>query len=370
MKKILVLTTMVLLAMSSVSFAASTRWNALGGEHRFIIDTSNYTAYPGRMLQFADALWIIPLGTDNNDVSSGLLVKKGDMAWAIHYGLPALGVSALKAGLNSAGGNLSALSGKVRAHPDLFFAKKTGDMTLGARVALGLASSEPVAEKTAGAMSIDVALGVTQAMGIGDVDLGVQIASTSFSDESAATTIESTGGLSVKVEGRAMMPKGDGKTLVPLFSAGFGSDPTVDGATEVSRLGGDVGIGVTQKGQSLLIYGALVGFNSEKRTPPAGDEVSTTTLTVTYLGGYEKPLTSWLTARGGARATLSVVSGDTPSKNGTMTDYYYNFGVRTAYKKAILDLLLNRRLFHRGPYILSGSGDDLATHVCLTYMFD
>ena len=106
MKKIVLVALLLVLVAASVSFAASARWNALGAEHRFMLDTSNYAMYLGRMHMFANALWIIPnipggAGIPDN-MMSGLLVKKNDMAWAIHYNLPGtIGFPALRRALNS-----------------------------------------------------------------------------------------------------------------------------------------------------------------------------------------------------------------------------------------------------------------------------
>jgi hypothetical protein len=247
---------------------------------------------------------------------------------------------------------------------------KMGDMTVGGRVVLGLASSEPVKDKTASAMSVDVAAGVTMAAGPGDVDLGVRVSIAGFSDDSTPKKTESTGGFAVAVDGRLMMSQSEGKTLVPVFSGAFGSDVTVkDREDEVSYVTGDVGVGMMSKSKSMLVAGVLLGFGSVTSKPTSGD-VSTTTLTVTYLGGYEKPITTWLTGRGGARGTLSLVSGDNWPANGKSASFSYGFGFRTAYKKVLLDVLLDNAFLNRGPYIVTGSGDSWSSNVCLTYMFD
>jgi len=60
-KKILIVSILLTLVASSGAFAASARWNALGGEYRFIIDTSSYGIYPGRVALFGNALFVIPV---------------------------------------------------------------------------------------------------------------------------------------------------------------------------------------------------------------------------------------------------------------------------------------------------------------------
>ncbi|MCK4580210.1 MAG: hypothetical protein KAU10_02580 [Dehalococcoidia bacterium] len=363
----------LLLVASSTVFAASARWNALGGEHRFMLDTSNYAIYPGRMLQFADALWIIPnipAGQVPDNMMSGLLVKKDDCAWAIHYNLPgAVGFTALRAALPTAGGNLPGLAGSLRPFPDLFLAKKMGDMTVGGRVVLGIAGSENALEEAASAMSVDAAVGVTKPIALGDVDLGARVHMASFSDDAPAA-IASTGGIGVNVDARLIMDKGDGKKLIPVLGVRYSTDPVVDGATEASDIGVNIGCGVNKRGadKSMLVTGVVLDVNMNTTSPPAGD-VSVTTITATYLGGYEKPLNSWLIGRGGASATLTMVSGDNTAANGKTAAFAYNFGVRATYKKVLVDLLLSQGLLHNGPYVLSGTATQLATNVCLTYLF-
>jgi hypothetical protein len=375
MKKLFSISLIILLlAATSTVFAASARWNALGSEHRFMIDTSNYAIYPGRMLMFSDALWIIPnipagAGIPDN-MMSGLLVKKDDCAWAIHYNLPGTGgFSALRAALPTAGGNLPGLAGNLRPIPDIFLAKKVGDMTVGGRVVLGIAGSENALEKAASAMSVDVAAGVTKPIAMGDVDLGARVSMATFSDD--ATNIESTGGIGLNVDARLIMDKGEGKKLIPVLGVRYAADPVVDGAAEVSAMGVNIGCGLNKRGanKSMLVTGVVLDVDMKTTSPVVGNEVSVTTMTLTYLGGYEKPLNSWLIGRGGASATMTMVSGDNPLQNGKRAAFRYNFGVRATYKKVLVDLLLSQGLLHRGPYIVSGSAANLATNVCLTYLF-
>ncbi len=378
MKKLFSISLIILLlAATSTVFAASARWNALGGEHRFMIDTSNYAIYPGRMLMFSNALWIIPnipagAGIPDN-MMSGLLVKKDDCAWAIHYNLPGTGgFSALRAALPTAGGNLPGLAGNLRPIPDIFLAKKVGDMTVGGRAVLGLAGSENALEKAASAMSVDVAAGVTKPIALGDVDLGARVSMATFSDD--ATNIESTGGIGLNVDARLIMDKGEGKKLIPVLGVHYSTDPVRDGADEVSAMGVNIGCGVNKRGanKSMLVTGVVLDVDMETTSFAAAgvDDETVTTMEFTYLGGYEKPLNSWLTGRGGASATLTMVSGDDPLQNGKRAAFRYNFGVRATYKKVLVDLLLSQDLLHRGPYVLSGAAwANLATNVCLTYLF-
>lgn len=365
-------TAMVLVLMAvSAGFGASARWEALGGEHRFILDTSNYGIYPGRMYQFADALWIIPnipAGLVPDNMMSGLLVKRGDMAWAIHYNMPGpVGFSALRNALAGAGGSLPALANNIRPFPDLFLAKEIGDMVVGGRLVLGLAMSEPAADKYASATSVDVGLGVTKCMTLGDLDVGLRAFKASFSDDAA--NISSKNGIGLNLDARLMIPRGEGANLIPVLGIRYISEPVASGAAEVSHVGLNLGLGFNRAmgpKKALLVSGAVCDVDMETTSPPAGAETKVTTAKLSYLGGYERKLNSWLTVRGGARATMTVVTGDVLDR--ITGNFFYNFGIRVAYKKVLVDMLLSRALLHRGPYIISGSGADMATNVCLTYL--
>lgn len=375
MRKAMAIALLLTVVGSTTAFGASARWNCLGKDHRFMLDTSNYGIYPGRMLMFSNALWIIPnipsAANVPDNMMSGLLVSGEDAAWAVHYNLPGpVGIGALRRGLAGASGSLAGLADDIRPIPDLFYARKMGDMTVAGRFVLGLAGSEPVPDETASAMSIDLAGGVIMPTGMGELDLGARLHTASFSDDAA--DIESTGGIGVNVDARLMMDRGYGAFLIPVAGISYATDPTVDGATEVSRMGVDFGLGYNKRDlkKNMLVYAVTMQYTTETRSPASGDETSINTMEFAYLTGYEKPLNSWLIARGGARGTVTNVSGDSSLQNGTTSGFYYNFGVRTVYKRLLLDFQFDRALLHRGPYALSGSGDDWAGNVCLTYLLE
>ncbi|MFA6107608.1 MAG: hypothetical protein WDA75_02455 [Candidatus Latescibacterota bacterium] len=377
MKKALMILLLVALVVPAASYGASARWNALGNEHRFMLDTSNYGIYPARMFMFSDALWIIPnipAGANVPDnVMSGLLVTSGNTAYAIHYNLPGtVAFGALRNALAApaAGANLNAIAGNLRPMPDFMVARKSGDKVWAGRLVMGLASSEPVADKTASAMSLDLAGGVQMPTSMGALDVGLRLAMASFSDESGAAKIESDGGTGVNIDARLLMDRGEGVKLIPIAGIMFQAKPTVKGGPKVSALNVNLGLGYNKgfPDKRMLVTGAVLDYTTET-TKIGGASAKTNTANLAYLGGYELPLNSWLIARGGARADMTMVGGDNPAVNGTRSVFYYNFGVRTIYKKVLVDAIFDRALFHRGPYILSGSGANMAGNICLTYLF-
>lgn len=193
MKKVFVLILFFTLIISSVAFGASTRWNALGGEHRFIIDTTNYTIYPGRVTMFGNALFVIPVPTSDvkefydlryftdSGFVTGALLNVSNMTFAIHYNLDSTGTGNLRKALSgfsldstaladaqddmnredvgsadwvSAKGAFQSLSQKsrlyslnVKTFPDLFWAMKMGKTSVGARLAVAMDNSSDTASQ-------------------------------------------------------------------------------------------------------------------------------------------------------------------------------------------------------------------------------
>jgi len=367
-KKIVTLTLILTALVSSNIFASSARWQALGNEHRFIIDTTNYTVYPGRVHQFSNALFVIPVPPDfnNNNLACGILYKfTNDMTGAFHFNLPSAGAKNLNNTLGELGGNLAEL--EVRPWPDLFWGMKTGSTSIGARLALAM-DSKTVNEKKASATALDLDVGATMfETPLGELDLGANVGIQSFLDEDA--DIESTGGFGVSFGGRLNMPLNNKPiTLVPLISAKLGSDATVNGEDEVSFMGGDLGacLRLMNESKQMVIAGLLAGYDTVTTTPKEGDEVTATTLKAKVVAGAEIPIKKWLVVRGGMNAEKSMHSNDAKEQD---VQFYYNTGIRFIYSGFIVDAILARNFFHRGPYLISGSGDDWATNVCITYLF-
>jgi len=182
MKKILIVSVLLTLVVCSGVFARSPRWNALGGEHRFIIDDTNYLTYPGRVTMFGNELFIVPVPkadtrefyeeryfVDNGVVSGALLNVGENMTFAFHYNLASAGTHNLRNALAgfaitdelddaerdlrradvgtpewsqvkmdiarfTQNSRLAALD--VRTFPDILWGMKMGNTSLGVRLAL------------------------------------------------------------------------------------------------------------------------------------------------------------------------------------------------------------------------------------------
>lgn len=368
--------------VASIAYGASARWQALGNEHRFIIDTTNYGIYPARIHQFTNAVWLIPKAQfGDNDISAGILMKiSSNMTGAFHFNLPPTsGLSKLNTALKSYGpvGDKPASNSRLallepRMFPDLFWSMKSGNMTLGARLAVAMdgSSSSTPKEVNTSAKAIDACAGITMTTPVGDVDLGLSAGIQSFSDDDGTRVIESTGGYLVSLDARLNKPQGKQYTIVPILNINAGADPTEKGGTEISFIGGDIGLGLRAMFEKkMVVTGIVAGYSSTTKTPPAGEEIKDKTLSLKVVGGCEAPITKWLVVRGGANATMTSKSNNSSSMD---VKYYYNTGIRVMYGGFIVDWIFARDLFHRGPFFISGSSKEdnvLSTNICLTYAF-
>ncbi len=298
MRKTLIVSVILVLLVSSASFAASTRWRALGGDHRFIIDTTNYTIYPGRLTMFGNALFVIPVPNFlNNDFAAGALANvTEDMTFAYHYNLPSAGAKNLRnalAGFSdpaeldrarrsftradegtpewdrakevfafyTQNEKLAALD--IRPFPDLFWGMDIGNISLGARLAVAMDSdsdaasineipimegddvigmeTKPVEEITTKAQAFDLNLGATMyKTPAGDLDLGLSVGMQSFTgdDPNDDILIESTGGMDMAFNARLNKPLGEEKssTLISMLRVNTGSLPSPEYDVEVESV--------------------------------------------------------------------------------------------------------------------------------------
>jgi len=407
MKKILVLVILMTLFAGSFAFGASTRWNALGGDHRFIIDTSNYGLYPGRITMFGNALFLIPVpSTDvkefydaryfaNNGFVAGALWNVKNMTMALHYNLDTAGTRNLRGALARLAPDQKAiddaqrdfdrkdvgspewLSAKailesqserarldsldIKTFPDFFWAMKSGNLSIGARVALAMDSSsdsastitepifsdagvviaesmKPAEEIKTSAMSLDILAGATMfKTPAGDLDLGIGIGLQNFSDDdpNSGLKIESESGMDMAFNARLNKTMGI-YTIVPVLGLNIGSLPSAKydeksapNIAGTSYMKGDLGIGVRKvvRNKGLALVALVGGYNATTSTPtitmvsqPEGGEATRTkkekpettdtTLSATLLAGCEFPVCKWLIVRGGSNLKLYKVNDE------------------------------------------------------------
>jgi hypothetical protein len=315
MKKALVIL-VLMLVVSSVAFGASTRWNALGGEHRFIIDTTNYTIYPGRVTIFGNALFVIPVPkadvkefydlryfTDDGFVAGALLNVSKSMTLAVHYNLDTAGTTNLRKALagfsydaqeladaqrtiarEEAGSDdwvadkktITALSQKsrlynldIRTFPDIFWGMKAGKMSFGARLAVAMDNSSDSASTIEDAVMSDSGAALGK-----NVTLAQEMKSSAMSiDFQAGATMYET-------------PAGDLDLGIGIGIQSFSDDDPNSGMTIESTGGMDVAFNarlnkaLDKDGKYMLI--PVLGFNTgsnpsakyDAKSAPSVNEVS------------------------------------------------------------------------------------------------
>ena len=182
-KNILVVVILLVLHVSFSAFATPPAWQALGGDHRFLIDNTNYTAYPGRVTSYGNTLFLLPTSnstsgsyyqqryfTDNGIVGGVLFNLTSDITLGYHYNVGAVGLSNIQTALSEladyqyanprltrrlpageldefeeldyiTGFNSRLSNLDLGTFPDLFLGAKFGKIGLGARFSLSSATS-------------------------------------------------------------------------------------------------------------------------------------------------------------------------------------------------------------------------------------
>ncbi len=287
MRRILVVSVLLSLVIGSVALARAPRWNALGGDHRFIIDDTNYTVYPGSVTMFGNELFVIPDSNFlDNDITGGVLLNKEKMTLGFHYNLVSAGASNLRNALAGLGDpdaleraerdmrredegtpdwleaqqsvailtqNERLAGFEIRPFPDVIWGMKSGNLGLGVRFALarnsvsdaastfeeaimnqsGTVSGKEISiaeEITTSAIALDFGVGASMyETPAGDLDLGLSIGIQSFSgdDPNHSIDIDSTGGLDVAFDARLNMDVKE-KTMIPLLNVNIGSLPSAE----------------------------------------------------------------------------------------------------------------------------------------------
>ena len=112
-KCVFALTILLVLAISFSSFATPPVWQALGGDHRFLIDNTNYTAYPGRVTSYGNSLFILPTSsadsgsfyqqryfTDDGVIGGVLFNLTSGITLGYHYNVGTAGLGNIQTALS------------------------------------------------------------------------------------------------------------------------------------------------------------------------------------------------------------------------------------------------------------------------------
>ncbi|HID96257.1 MAG TPA: hypothetical protein EYP53_09425 [Candidatus Latescibacteria bacterium] len=382
MKRILIMTLILSLAATSTTFASSARVNGVGGEHRFLIDTQNYNVYPGRALRFGDAAYLVIPRAGANAIG-GVLVKFGaakDKVLGVHINFPMPNVSALNNILDTAPTGKAAVDGRLAAldvQPwfDVFYAMELKGMKAGIHATYASDKvTDDVQDIETSATAMNLFAGITTEVGGSILDLGAGISTQAFSDDDKGVKTESQDGLGLWAQARCLHRKGESLTLIPMASVALNTRSLgVKGTVTRSSMDVELGLGMEKMiGKSRLILGAIAARSSDSETR-GGVELTDTELVLPRLiAGFETPIKKKLTARGGISRSFVFATDEQAAGKEVKTQEtvdMYNLGFSVRVKSILIDFLLKKDILQRGPYLITGSADDWATNVCVTYLF-
>ena len=112
-KNVLTIAVLLVLIINFSALATPPVWQALGGDHRFLIDNTNYTAYPGRVTSYGNTLFILPASnatsasyyqqryfTDDGVIGGVLFNLTSDITLGYHYNVGTAGLGNIQTALS------------------------------------------------------------------------------------------------------------------------------------------------------------------------------------------------------------------------------------------------------------------------------
>jgi hypothetical protein len=362
--------------------ATETRVGSMGGVGFYIRDNSNIFVFPGTFYSYS------------NQVVGELRVKETQSFYTIGAHLPVSNTAQVGIYLNSplsweipfeSGINEVELSRTT----DIFFGTQLANFDLGVALKFAMDSYEDditdVLKEKQDATYFELAAGITNEM----MDLGLMfgLPSASFDLDQEKRT---WGGFGVGFNGRFWLgQKNFIFQFVPLIVANYaGLSTEIDPGggldkTEIDygllELAAGLGINYQINEDNLIIVGLEpVGYNSESRKVKDGDEFIETTMILPgiYLG-VESHISSWLIGRlGAAQVYKKVTEKFTPEGGDALEDVFYEkdfkmtFGLGIMFGRFLLDARINEGLLFSGPNFISGTFEDMAYRLSITYSFD
>ncbi len=377
----LVLTTVFI--FQSDALATETRVGSMGGVGFYVRDNSNVFVFPGTFYSYS------------NQVIGELRLKETQSFYSIGAHLPVSNTAQIGIYLNSPlSWEIPFESGinnvELNRTTDLFFGTQLANFDLGValKFAMDTYEDKPLnqPEETQSAHYFELAAGISNEM----MDLGLLfgLPSASYDLDSEKRT---WGGFGVGFNGRFWLGKKNFIfQFVPLIVANYASlsseiDPGTPGSTKSEidydylEVAGGLGINYQINEDNLIVIGLEpVGYNSESRKVKDGNEFTETTLILPgiYMG-VESQISSWLIGRFGAAQVYKKITqkltpqdGDAIEATFYEKDFKMTFGLGIMFGRFLLDARINEGLLFSGPNFISGTTDDLAYRLSITYSFD
>lgn len=142
------------------------------------------------------------------------------------------------------------------------------------------------------------------------------------------------------------------------------------------RFAGGAGIQYQNKGGLFVLGIEALGYTSNSTKNEMGEQSNSTMILPGIYLGSEINVTSWLTARIGAKkifakeTEINNPKGLSEVKDSSYkTSYNMTFGLGIHFHNFNLDAVFNEGLLFDGPNFISGSNNSLANRLSLTYTF-
>ena len=360
--------------------ATETRVASMGGVGYYIRDNSNIFVFPGTFYSYA------------NQVIGELRVRQSNYFYTVGAHLPVSSNAQVGVYLNSPlyweipGGLVNTVT--LDRTTDIFFGTRLSrfDLGLALRVAMDKAENFPPAPETKeSAHYFEVAGGISNDI----MDLGLMVGLPSASYE--LTDVKRTwSGFGASFNGRFWLKQqGLLFQFLPLIVANYASTsadinlgiPGVENTVidyGVLELSGGIGINYQINQSNLIVIGIeVIGYHQQSQKVKNGAELTTTSIVLPgiYMG-VESKISGWLTGRIGAAQTYTSITqknkpavGDELKTTNFDKEFKMTFGLGFSFGNFLLDAAINEGLLFSGPNIISGTIQDFAYKLSITYNF-
>jgi len=383
------------------TMATETRVGSMGGVGFYMRDNSNIFVFPGTFYSYGD------------QVIGEMRVKGNHSLYTIGAHLPVSNTAQFGIYLNNPitfdipsyseflPPGLEFIEEVELNHTtDLFYGTELDNFDLGIALRFAMDSYEednfsglPENDHTQSATYFELGAGISNE----SMDLGLIFALPSASRDQGTvdgTDKYSWGGFGVGFSGRFWLKQKDLIfQFVPLIVANYASlsgelDPAGDDqGGEISHsylnLAGGLGLNYQINEDNLIVVGLeAIGYSSESYSTKSGDqdgpEGSTTTMILPgiYMG-VESQISSWLFGRLGAAQTYTKTTekekldpdADETESVSFEKEFKMTFGIGIMLGSFLLDARINDNLLFEGPNFISGTTQDLAYMLSITYNF-
>jgi hypothetical protein len=364
------------------AFATETRVGSMGGVGFYMRDNSNIFLFPGTFYKYSD------------QVVGELRIKQNQSFYTVGAHLPVSNTAQVGIYLNSPLSweipiEMGIDEVELSRTTDIFFGTQLENFDLGVALKIAMDSyndqiTDDLEEKQS-ASYFELAAGISnEKMDLGLI-FGLPSANRDLDPEK-----RSWGGFGVGFNGRYWL--GNKNFLfkfVPLIVANYASlsgelDPGIPGSTKsevdygLLDLAAGIGINYEIDENNLIVVGIeAIGYSSETRNVKDVEEESRTTLILPgiYMG-VESHISSWLIGRlGAAQVYQKITEKYTPEGGNTDEESFFDkefkmtFGLGIMFGRFLLDARINEGLLFEGPNFISGTFQEMAYTLSITYNF-